>query len=433
MNPFIYFTDWVKCGAIAFGMVVTPPLQPYQDFKRPPDISQDIPLQQKADIFEKDILDHHLTSEDVFLPTINTVDIGDICIWNGVHVAYRAIRYGATQDPNDLALLKRFMKSLALLQTNPVTGQTELLRARVPLKDYDGTHGGFRQVYTTDTLIYQEDASGDQFSGQVYGMAMAYRYGDQEVKDYIGQLARDLYTTMKKNGYHFYNADGTKTKYSPTGPSVLSSPMDISIFLTLTKILELQYPNDTEVGGEYHRWAITWNQIHVAAHNVPAFLWFKKYSGINQGVMTLHALLELEKNPRYHRKYEQGAQRAWRLLREDGYSNFTFIVAQFVPKVVKGRQLDKATQVLNEFSTDKKVGVEVDLTNDKDFDHVRWDGPQSVQPYPAWKAPAKNYQWQRDPHNIGDHFGCHDNCERYSGVDFLIAYYIGRGYGFIQK
>lgn len=432
MNPLVYLTDWIKCGAIAFGMVVTPPLQPYQNFNRPPDIDQNISLDQKAAIFEQDILDNHITSEGIFMPTVHPVDFGDMCIWNGVHVAYRAIRYGTTHDPKDLALLKKYMISLELLQTNPVTGQTELMRARIPKAEFDGTYGGFREVHQTDTLIYQEDASGDQFSGQVYGMAMAWKYGDQEVKDYIGILARDLYLTAKKNNWHFYNGDGTKTKYSPTGPSVLSSPMDISIYLVLTKILELQYPNDLEVGHEYHKWAITWNQIHVASHNVPAFLWFKKYSGINQAMMETHALLELETNPRYHKKYEQAAQRAWRLLDEDGYSYFTFIVEKYVPKIVNQRQKDKAIQVLNEFSTDKKVGVEVDLRKDTSFRHVTWDGDKSVQPYPVWKAPAKNYQWQRDPHDTYDHLGCHDNCEAYSGVDFLIAYYIGKQYGYIK-
>lgn len=433
MNPLIYIVDWVKCGAIAFGMVVTPPLQPYAKFTRAPDIRQQMPLYVKAKIFDYDILHNHITSEGIFLPITNTTDIGDICIWNGVHVAYRAIRYGATGDPNDLLMLKRFMFSLELLQTHPETGKTILLRARVPLKEYDGTYVGFREVYQNATLIWQEDASGDQFAGHVYGMAMAYRYGDQEVRDYIGILARDLYLWMKSNNYNLVNSNGKKTKYTAQGPSVCSSPMTITTYLVLTKILELQYPNDSEVGHEYHKWAITWNQIHVASHNVPAFLWFKKYSGINQAMMGLHALLELEQNSRYHKKYEQGTQRAWRLLAEDGDTYFTYIVKQYIPKIVNDRQLIKAKQVLYEFSTNKKKAVEVDLRQDRSFRHVKWDGDKSMQPYPVWKAPSKNYQWQRDPHDTIDHLGAHQNCQRFTGLDFLIAYYMGREYKFIQS
>lgn len=427
MNPIIYLSDWIKCGALSFALTVTPIAQPYEMFTRPPNIDQDLPLAEKAAIFDKDLIDNHLTSEDIFLYE-KPVNLGDMCIWNGVHVAYRAIRYGATHDPEDLKLLKRFMLSLEKLQTHPITGKTILMRARCPLAEYDGTHGGYREVYQNDTMIWQEDASGDSFAGQVYGMAMAWKYGDQEVKDFIGILARDLYLTMKAHGYQLHNSNGTITKFSAEGPSITSAPMSITTYLLLTKILELQYPNDLEVGKEYHRWAITWNQIHVASHSMAFFLWKMKYSGVNQAKMALHGLLELETNERYRRHYILSLRRGWKTMNEDGDTYFTYELYHVYPKSVNARQLDKGTQVLNEFSTNKKSGNSVDLSNDTAIRKVRWDGPKAVQPYPMWQQPSADYAWQRDHHEVVGG----DSNTKYSGLDFLIAYYLGKGYGIIK-
>jgi hypothetical protein len=321
------------------------------------------------------------------------------------------------------------MLSLEALQTNPGTGKTMLLRGRCPKAEYNGSHGGYRQVHETDTMIWQEDASGDSFAGQVYGLAMAWRYGDQEVKDFVGLLARDLYLYTKRNGYNLTNADGTITKFSANGPGITSSPMTISSYLLLTKILELQYPNDLEVGHEYHRWAITWNQIHQAAHNMPSFLWFKIYTGVNQAKMSLHGLLELETNPRYRKHYEVAIKRGWSYMKDDGDSFLIFLAAHFTPKIVDSHRLSWGTKTLQEFSYEAKInGHPTDLTEDKSIRHTRWDGPRAVQPYPVWQQGAKDYYWQRDPRKLIDG----DN-KKFNGLDFLIAYYMGLSYNLIQE
>lgn len=429
MNPIVYFTDWVKCGVLSFAVAVTSVAQPYVKFTREPEIRQDIPLKQKAALFDSDLLSNHITSEDVFLYE-KPVNLGDMCIWNGVHVAYRAIRYGTTHDPEDLKQLKRFMISLEKLQTHPITGKTILLRARIPLAEYDGSHGGYREVYQNDTMIWQEDASGDSFAGQVYGIAMAWKYGDQEVKDFVGILARELYLTMKAHHYQLHNSkDDKPTKFSAEGPSVTSAPMSITSYLVLTKVLELQYPNDLEVGHEYHKWAITWNQIHVASHNMAFFLWKMKYSGINQAKMALHALLELETNEHYRRHYILSLRRGWGTLGEDGDTYLTYIFHHVYPKAVNARQLQKGKQTLQEFATDMKVDHAVDLTGDPEIHKTNWDGKKAVQPYPVWARPPSDFIWQRDHHEVLGG-GC---CTKYSGLDFLLAYYVGLSYGYIDS
>lgn len=432
MNPLIYLVDWIKAGAITIGVATTTIFQPYDYLNRPVNINDPRPLSVKAQVFDEDLQARHITSENIFLYEL-PVNLGDMCIWNGVHVAYRAIRYGYTHDPQDLANLKKYMVSLEELQTLPGTKQTILLRGRCPLAEYNGSNGGYRQVHQNDTEIWQEDSSGDSFAGQVYGMAMAYKYGDQEVKDYIGVLARDLYLWMKSNGYNLKNADGSITKFSATGPGVMSSPMTISTYLVLTKILELQYPNDAEVGHEYHTWAITWNQIHVAAHNMPSFFFVKIYPGVNQAKMDLHALLELETNQKYNAHYIAALKRGWYYMGDDGDSFFTFLMMRFAPKSVRDRQKPWGVNTLKEFSVDQKENAaSVDLTSDTSIRHVNWGGPRAAQPYPTWQQPAEDYKWQRDPHLLSDNVGCEPNCKHFSGLDFLIAYYIGLNYNFIN-
>jgi len=424
MHPIVYFTDWVKAGTIAFGLTTTYVFQPFEDFSRDARILQDITLEQKVVIFEDDLLKNHLTSEDIFVYE-RPINTGDMCIWNGVHVGYRAIRYGYTHDLEDLVKLKRFMFTLEKLQTHPITGETILLRGRVKRADWNRNMPlGYRNFYYNDEWVWQEDASGDQFCGQVFGLAMAWKYGDQEVKDFVGILARDLYLYTKTNGFHLKNSDGTQTKFSCQGPSVTSSPMSITSYLVLTKLLALQYPNDLEVRDEYYTWAIKWNQIHVAAHNVAVFLWKMKYSGINQAHLMITAITELETNPKYLKHYVYGLRRGWKLLKDHGFSNWTYLMYKNCPKKITVKDLAIAKKTLDEFSTDKKVATNIDLTTDTTIRHTKWDGPKGVQPYPVWQRPAGDYIWQRNPYElIGGDAG-----NEYSGLDFLIAYYMGKLY-----
>lgn len=432
MNPIIYLSDWIKAGAISLGITLTSVFQPYTDFKRPENIIQNIPLQQKADIFESNILEKHLSQDGIFLYEIpDTGVLGDMCTWNGVHVAYRAIRYGYTKDPNDLVLLKRCIKSLELMQTHPATGNTLLIRGVLRTTELPNPDQGQPRTFQNETWTWTENASGDSFGGHMFGMAMSYKYGDQEVKDYVADLSRKLYLKLKADKYHLTNSDGSKTKFHQIGPMVISSPMSVTNLLVLAKILELHYPNEV-VGKEYHRLAIHCNQINVASHTFPMFLWQKKYAGLNLAKMSLYSLYELEINPKYKKKYAKGFKRGWKALKEDGDSLLTIMVFHINSKIVKQRQLDRALSVLNEFSTNHKLGVPIDLRAETSIRKVTWGELKAVEPYPVWQQPAKDYYWQRDPHGLKDWLWCTTPYNEFTGVDFLIAYYMGRLHGVIN-
>ena len=436
MNPLLLIGDWVKAGVLTLGVTLTGVFQPYEDFTREVDINQPLTLVQKVDAFDEDILQKHLTSEDVFLYELPH-NLGDQCIWNGVHVAYRAIRYGHTQEPKDLVQLKRFMKALRLLQTHPETGETLLLRGRVPLAEYRGSHGGYRQIHQNDTMIWQEDASGDSFVGHVYALAMAFKYGDEEVKNDALHMAVSLYKIVKDNKYHLLNADGSRTKFSKVGPGFLSSPARVNGLVLLAKLIEvgsfygeINFLGDLEK--EYHKLAIRQNQIKVAANSFVMGLTIMKYPNMNLVKMTLHGLIELEENEKRRNKYIKGLRRGWRALKVNGDVILTALLNEYYPKRIKQKHLDAANTVMHEFSTNHKIGTEVDLTDDTDIRHVKWGKKsrpyKAIQPYPVWRQAAKDYYWQRDPHDLYDHRGCKTNCKKFSGLDFLIAYYIGKTY-----
>ena len=434
MNPLIYLTDWLKAGLLTLGVTLTGIFQPYDDFKREVYIVQQIPLEQKAAIFEIDILLNFVTSENIFLYE-HPINLGDMCIWNGVHVAYRAIRYGQTKQPYDLILLKRFVKSLEALQTHPETGETILLRGRVPLAEYNGTHGGYRQVHQNDTMIWREDASGDSFVGHVYGLAMAYKYGDEEVKEYVGKLAIDLYRVLRANKYHLKNTDDTKTRFSGVGPAITSSPARVIGLLVLTKVIEIYNP-DSEFAKDYYKLAIKRNQIHVAANSMVMGLWIKKYPNMNLVKMSIHALLEFEETKRYKKKYLKALRRGWRALDVDGDTYLTAILYKHYPKIIKEKHIKAALITLNEFSTNHKIAYGINLENDPHIYKVTWGKGskklKAIQPYPVWKQPAKDYYWQRDPHDLKDHGTCQVNCKSFSGLDFLMAFYVSKTYGLIK-
>jgi hypothetical protein len=427
----VYLTDWIKAGAISLSTTLTIIFQPYTSFDRPANIIQDLSLEQKAEIFELNIRAKHISQEGIFLYEL-PINLGDMCIWNGVHVGYRAIRYGVTQDPVDLQNLKIFVNSLKILQTYPNTDLTLLIRGSVLLEEWEVANPNKQQrkIFENETHIWREDASGDSFIGHVFGMAMAYKYGDAEIKEFIGQLAKDLYIKLQSDKFHLTNADGSRTKFHQIGPMIVSSPMSVAGLMVVAKIIELQYPNDP-LAKEYHRLAIRCNQIHVVSHNFPILLWKTKYSNINKAQLSLYALYELEENPKYKKKYVKGFKRGWRALKDDGNTLLTFMVSNASSKTVKQKYLDKATQVLNEFSTDLKLAQPVDLREETSIRKVTWGELKASQPYPVWQRAATDFAWQRNPHSIKDFLGSSPPYTEFTGLDFLLAYYIGRLHGFI--
>ncbi len=438
MNPLVIAAEWLKAGLLTIGVTLTALFQPYQDFNRPEMLIQDIPMVQKAELFEQRLEERFLTSEDIFLYE-QPMNLGDQCIWNGVHVAYRAIKYGATGSEKDLLQLKRFMKSLELMQTHP-SGTTVLLRGRVPVAEFNGHRDpNQRQVHNNGTLLWQEDASGDSFMGQVYAMALAYKYGDEEVRNYISKLAIQLYMHVKLNKFHIRNADGSKTKFGRIRPGVTASPARVVGLLLLMKIISIQEWDlssiDPEAQSDYKIYVKGRNQIHVAANSMVMGIWIRKYANQNLVKMGIHGLVELEEKERYRYKYMKALRRGWRAMKADGDPLMTYILAHYHRKSVKDKHLDIAKKVLREFSTKHKVEHEVDLIDDTLIDKTKWyrkpgdRAYRAVQPYPMWMRAANDYDWQRDPHKVLG--GC-NACKEYSGLDFLMAYYTGRLYGFIS-
>ena len=115
----------------------------------------------------------------------------------------------------------------------------------------------------------------------------------------------------------------------------------------------------------------------------------------------------------------------------------TFLLQNFHPKSVKERHLEVAIQVLAEFENgDYKVAYGIDLREDKDIRHTTWGRgsktKKAVQPYPVWRQPAKDYYWQRDMHDLHDHGNCQTNCKKFSGLDYLMAYYTGKLYEILE-
>lgn len=441
MNPFVLILEWIKTGLLAMTLNITAVVNPYESFDRPAELISQMTLEQKASVFDIDILQNHLTSEDIFLYELPH-NLGDQCIWNGVHVAYRAIRYGATKDESDLILLTRFVKSLKLMQTHPETGETILIRGRVPLAEFNGSRDpNARHLHENDKYIWQEDASGDSFVGQVYALAMAHKYGDEEVRRIVSTLAVDLYVYVQRNKFHLRNHDGSKTKFSKIGPGISASPARVVGLLLLAKLVEIQTcdlrVNSILIKDDYENLAITKNQIHVAANAYVIGLWIMKYANSNLVTMATHGLVELEKNPKRRKKYIKTWRRGWRVFKKDGNAYLTFLLKNFHPKSIKDKHLEVAVQVLAEFEPgDYKVGYGIDLREDKDIRHTTWGRgskkKKAVQPYPVWRQPAKDYYWQRDPHDLHDHGTCTVNCKKFSGLDYLVAYYTGKLYDILE-
>jgi hypothetical protein len=110
-----------------------------------------------------------------------------------------------------------------------------------------------------------------------------------------------------------------------------------------------------------------------------------------------------------------------RKFRLQGNSFFSFVYASYFPLEEEARQ--RAVQTLKEFECPKPQRSVINSRDPAIPKSGRW----SLQPLPVWKRPNTDIVWQRDPYEL-DAIAGHRN----TGVDFLLAYWMGRHLGAIS-
>lgn len=393
--------------------------EPFDEFTRPPDIKDARPLHRKAKLFDEEIKADFLKHDDRLFWSMIPNDLGDMAIWQGYHTAFRAFKYAATHSPRDRLYLAKSLEGQALLQAG--YGNAFLVRGIDPSGGDTHPHRYSRQG---DPYDWVEDASGSSLTGHVFGLYCAYKFGNPEISARAKDLFLNLTRNLIANDYKLRNADGTATRYGDQRfvgwlirtPNVLTT---IAI-LSFADYLSDDPLFDREKAKLMQGSAV----VRGAARGEVHLLWYGKEYHQHLAFMAYYVLLGTESDPELRRLLDKNFNRLFHKFRKEGNSFFSFVYGTYYP--MEPHRLKIAVQTLQEFAFPKKPGS-VKNSTDSSIEKIgRW----AKQPLPVWRRPNTDIIWQRDPYQLDQTQGV---IHRYSGVDFLIAYWMGRQLGLIDS
>lgn len=384
--------------------------EPFDEFTRPPEIVDPRPLREKARLFEQEIEKDFLRdSRRLFWSQIPN-DLGDLAIWQGYYTAFRAHQYAVTKSTRALDYLSRAIQGHALLQAG--YEKAYLVRGVDP-------EGGdaVRHPYFHEGRPYSwvDDASGSTLSGVVFGLHAAYQWGDGAVRAEAKRLIVKLADDLIGSNYRLRNSSGRSSRWGDHRANswVVTPPR----FLTAIALLNSAFA----VSGE-ERFALEKSRYldnavvkKIAASGEIHFVWFAREFNQHLAFMNYYVLLATETDPLWQAYWLEHLSRLMEKFRREGNSFFTYIYGTFFSVNANLRAL--ALQSLREFRYPKRW-EEVLNSQEPSIEKV---GKWSLQPLPVWRRVNTDVVWQRSPYQLDGPPG-----NRYSGIDFLLAYWMGR-------
>lgn len=392
--------------------------EPFEEFTRPAQIEDKRSMRKKAQLFEEEINKDFLRDSGRLFWNQIPNDIGDMAIWQGYYTAFRAFEYDATKSEQTLSFLGKALDGIDLLTAG--YGKAYLVRGVDPAAgDALKTHTYFHRGDRYDRV---EDASGSSMAGVVFGLNAAYRFGDKKTRDKAGRLAARLARGFKQSGYRLRNANGSTTRWGDFRPNRWI--LDPAKLLTVVALFNLahQADGDPMFLKEKKKFTQSKTMRKIAAKGEAHFLWYGKEYHQHLAFMSFYVLMSTEQDSKLRGLWESGFKKLLRKYRKEGNSFFTFAGASFFER--NSNDIKTAIQTLQEFSFPKKRKA---ANNLRDLSIAK-AGRRSLQPLPVWRRPNTDIVWQRDPYELAGPPG-----NRYTGLDFLIAYWMGRRLGFINK
>lgn len=414
----------------------------------PPEAPPSLSLSEKAEWYERNVEENHLTSDGLVaykarLPVmkveeIEILDLPDGAAWTGCALAAEAFRYAVTGGPAALEKIRRLLKALHLLQE--VTGVRGLLartfiRGDLPSSFRSGHGEWHRGQGPFSGYSWRGDVSNDQYAGVMFGYGICYDLiADKEVRGKIIQDVQALMDHIVDHGMAIVDLDGQVTTHGGMSPR---SWEDLDALLALSFLKTAFHITGSLKFQEKYRELIERQGYHRRAAKARD-KWWEYFLGVNHSdnhlaFLAYYNLLRLEKDPELLHEYRKGLERSWRVVLDEGNSFFNFVYIGLTANPLCQAWRD-AVETLRLFPEGKRV-VEVRNSRRKDIRKAwfsdRHGKPQAKRPLPVYQRPANAFEWKANPYRLDGHPGSRGEAE-YAGVDYLLAYWLGRYHGFIS-
>ncbi len=365
-------------------------------------------------------------------------DMTDAAIWTGCYLAAQSFRYAAT---GEMAAYQGCRETLTAMQMlREVTGVPGLL-ARGFVPAYFGASGPEYHYSSDGRWIWAGDVSSDQLDGIIFGYYVFYRLAATPAdKQAVAQEVSLLIGHVVENGMCIVDIDGQPTKWGHYEPWYVRDYEHMNALLILSHLKVAHWITGEQGFRDTYVEAIE-NYDYAALAETSVVKWPLEdinHSDHNLQWLAYYPLLSLENDPALYASYRRSLADAWGFVGQEGQTLFNFVEEALVPGT---GNLAEGIETLREFSTDLRLfevvnSTRTDLEAYKPFLINPKTGrpqidPTRFPPLPVNERPLWEYEWAQNPYRLDGNFGAQGEKEQ-SGVDYLLAYWMGRYYGFLS-
>jgi len=376
---------------------------------------------------------------------ITGYSFGDSTIWTGAYLAAEAFRYAVTGSSAAKANAIRTVHALdAHLKITQVPGF--IARFGGPDASPWNAHyvGHDRYVLGTgewEGSFWLNNTSRDQYTGWFFGMALAYDLIDDEpTREMIRRDVQEVIDDIQRDRYWIIGENGLPTD---AGPNVIAI-MRLCWHLVAAHVLD----NETYRRRYLDRWDQDRNEIEISS-----FSWLNKYDeyyGLNLSHMTYFNLWRLETDPDRRAVYLDAFHKQIRPVVE--FTHNVFFDEIYLANCERAGECREYKATLEDLQAQildfqdppvREVPIEIPelpldpvsvfLSDLIDALDLRWlidIEPQTLEPRPVKHRCPRSFMWQKSPYNIDCPGG--DGTEVYPGIDYMLAYWMGRYYNLIE-
>lgn len=417
-------------------------IEPHIEMSRPVQRKDLRPLTVQAVEMERD-LDSVFTALDGRLFLIDTppVQVGDVCLWQGVFAAEAALRSSLAAEPFERERAAKALEGLGILSSR---GQP-IARSFYPsglATEPPGQWAGHDKDYQ-----WKEDASIDSMVGWVFGVLMV-RELVPSLRPEADRLILGFASALRGGGYRLRNSDGSLTRFNRVGGGWVNSPPGV-----LATLAVLRAAARAEPGGPWaaeHARLVLQGQDRWGAYASGPLLWSNKSTNHNIAFLALASALLTEDDPARQAVYARGLVRLSRMVEKMGNSFWTYLTLWSLDRARFGapqqdrevalwlarrrEHLARARLAMLEWDYPScKIKREVVNSSRADLKVSFWplSGRRALlQPLPLWQRPPADFVWQRSSYSLDDWVGYKaPEPQRFSPLDFLVAYRFGLALG----
>lgn len=411
---------------------------PHPPFTRAPRIVDPRPLSAQARAMWNELESRFLIGGKMLVTTTPPVEIGDLCLWQGVYAAAAAFEHDLRRTDASRRRAEAAFDGLRELSTRgrPI--------ARAVLPAGIETENPGRWHFKAGGVQWKEDASIDSAAGYVFGAVVAAELLPSRREAALEAL-RGFADAMIEGGFYLRNSDGSRTRFSTMGGSFVSSPVGVTTSLAALSALER--------AGLGARYSTARERLERADQDVwgsygsaPAF-WRNVTTNHNIAILSLSAVMLGERDPKRWDVYANGLLRINRMTERMGNSFWSYLTEwtlQRRPELarnLKGREMEHFRAARLERRRRARVSMlEWDYPRGKtkaavwnskrdDLPFVRWTPLgrlEAAEPIPVHERPGTDFVWQRSPYQLDGWTDYEGPPQEFAPLDFLVAYSLGR-------